>query len=86
MKFLKNIDNEFGTIAREARIQREKNSPYVPPTNEEEKPSSSSSASASPVKQRLLGEEHGHLIGETDEETKKNILEHFGLEEDKIAN
>lgn len=84
MRFLKNIDNEFGSIAREARIQKEKNTPYVPP-NEEGPSSSSSSASASPAQKRLIQEEHGHLIGENDEETKKKILAHYGMEEDIIA-
>lgn len=83
MRFLKNIDNEFGSIAREARIQKEKNTPYVPP-NEDEPSSSASSGSATPVPKRVL-EEHGHLIGENDEETQKKILDHFGLEEDRIA-
>ena len=86
MRFLKNIDNEFGSIAREARIQREKNSPYVPPSDQENIPSSSSSTSASPAKSRLLEEEHGHLIGENEDETKRKILEHYGFEEDKISN
>lgn len=31
MRFLRNIDDSFGSIAREARLQRERNTPYVEP-------------------------------------------------------